>query len=838
MLIPSPESLIGDSKAVDLAKDTISNTIITMSDNISSSLQDDALVASDASNSSKEVAREKALINNENENKNSIFMNIFYAVIYGTVGFIALDYVSRLPTDPEFLSNCGDFVGGLISIGFYSITSILQMLFGDSDKDNSTGSSSNKPESLNYKGRSDNSNNQATIEYNKDPQPSILDKAKGLFIKDKPESNNKSSELRNIFVLGSNPERGESSNSKSNDSRANAILGLGDSLPSLNLPKMPSLNTPYIPSLPDLPSMPNLPTISNPVSHLAAGFNGIISSGEDSRNALSKSGGKMLKNLTNTGGDLLNGVSNTGGAILNGVSNTGGVILNGVSNTGEVLLHGVSNTGTTVINGVSNTGEALVKGVSNTGGAFVNGVSNTGNNILNGISDTFNTNHSKIPVPSRLVSPWGASYTDPSIKFNEDENSLLESTKKFFKRQGDNTFTEIAPNAGPLPTNLRESMIPIITLNNSNQHIELEPYLDESETEGGTEVIYIINNVTPSLLDESFPASGRKASGTEGDEITQLERTITDHSEYINLEDRKDVKSIIQNYGEQIRLLTEGLDQRDLIIQRTEDVLLFQEKEIISLVQLERQQECTIIVQSGELEEKQVEMDIQDETIQSQLETIKQQRSAIEIQREAVQKSMFALTTLTNNIQFDNGKSLLTKEDVKLLVESVTDTADINTTEIIKPRFEEISSRTLYTISEEVDTSPQYLGLGITSQDNVNLLLEAPLNLDNYRPTRSTSLNDHEPLTRSTSLQNENPPRSTSLQNDLPTRSSSLKIPFLRDGPLAGPSEVQNEPLTRSSSLQNEPLTRFTSLPHQAKEFWNPQPENTLVSKVKWKYGL
>lgn len=822
-IIKEAESIIGDPKAVALVKDTI----ISISENISSggALQEDAL-ASDENNLSKEVVREnvendEALINNEKENKNSIFMNIIYAVIYGTVALVTLDYVSRLPTDPEFYSNCSDFVGGIVSIGLYSITSILQMLFGEPNNDNSKGSSgSNTSESLNNKGRSDNSNNMQTIEYKKDPQPSILDKAKTLFIGDKPQSNNNSSEPKYIFKIGSDPERGESSNSKSNDSRANNILGFGNSL------KMPSLNTPYISSLPDLPSMPKLPTISNPL-------NGIINTGDDIISGASKSGEKALKSITKAGVAVLNGTSNTGEALLYGASNTGDTLLKGVSNTGDALLHGITNTGTSVIKGVSNTGEALLKGVSNSGEALAKGVSNTGNNIGNGISDIFNTNQSKIPVPSRLISPWGAEYRDPSIKSNEDGNSLLDSTKKFFKRQGDNTFTEIAPNTGPLPTNVRESMIPMITLNNSNQHIELEPYVEESDTEGGTEIIYIINNVTPGFQDA--PESNQSI-GFEGDEITpmELERTIMDHSEYINEENRKDQRSIIHNYGNQIRLLSEGLDERDEIIKTTGDVLMFQEKEIVTLIQVERQQQSTIMGQTNELDDNLLELNTQNEIIQSQIETINQQESVIKIQREAVHKSLIALNTLTNNIQYDNGQSLLTREDVKLLVESVTDTADMETTEIIKPRFEQISSRALYTIQEEVDTSPQYLGLGITSENN--LLLGAPLDLDNYRPIRSTSLNDHEPLTRSTSLQHnehptrstslqqhENPPRSTSIQNDHPTRSTSLRVPTSH-----GDTEVQNEPLTRS-----------TSLPHKVEEFWDRQPDNkSLVSKVKWKYGL
>jgi len=613
-MIKEAESLIGQGLP-EVVKEVISNTVITLSENMSSDIE---APLETVVTEKKAIVDTEPLIKDEIETKDTEVIKTIQKVFYVVMAFVAIDFFTGFPSnvtlnDPQIMSYLGDFVGGLVSIGFLTISSLLQMLFGNSDKDNSPGPSSSTSDLSNNTERSGNNFGQDAIEYKNNSQSSLRESPGIKFIMDKADSIGKGIESKASHILG----RGESSNNNSNSflsggtssgsSKADLILGFMDSIPSL--PSTSSIST--------------------------------------------------------TGGNIINGISSTGGSIVNGISNTGGSIVNGISTTGVNIAKDISNTGGIIIKDLSSTGGSIIKDISTTGGSIIKDLSSTGGSILKDVSDSLNTS-----INTGAHSPLSTK--------EDNSSSFLDKTKHFLSRDGDRTFTN-EPNTGPLPTNLKDSMIPIITLNDSTKSIEFDPILEACYT--NNEVEYTVNNL--------------------GEDIMQLSKTIENHSQSINLEDTKDIRGIIHQYVEQIRIQSEALNERDLQIQMNEDVLLFQEKELKYHKQFEREQEITILRQTGQLKEKDLEISVQEETIKYQIETIERQRDVveelndlrlqtseqkevIEKQREAVQKSLVALQTLANNIKYDNGNSLLSKEDVKLLIESIT--SDETTTEVIMPR--------------------------------------------------------------------------------------------------------------------------------------------------------
>lgn len=145
-VIKEAESLIEES-VPEIAKEVISNTVNTMGDNMSSDVS--ITPEKDVKDNKDIIITPETLSTDENENKNGVIRKILYTILYGGLGIVAFDLMTRvtIPTiDPDIFSHFTDFVGGVASLGFFTVSTLLKIFFGNSDKDDSTNSTSNSPD--------------------------------------------------------------------------------------------------------------------------------------------------------------------------------------------------------------------------------------------------------------------------------------------------------------------------------------------------------------------------------------------------------------------------------------------------------------------------------------------------------------------------------------------------------------------------------------------------------------------------------------------------------------------------------------------------------------------
>lgn len=862
-IIKQTESLIGNSLPESF-KEAITNSFVSISEAEGrTSSQANSLKSSDVTTSLDEEIQ----INEDkpkDKDESSIFMSLLYTIVYGTVGLVAIDMISRIPHDPEFYSSLGDFASGIVSIGILSVTSLLQMIFGtnDNNNNNNSGSNSNKPDSFFNKWRSD-SNDTLAIESKKDGQQSkllrfkegIASALRGDEIReDKLNKNGKicieyktEPEPLKYLQITENIKsalRGDEPNTTNkkvkfsvNDSRADDILGLSN----------------YLPSFP---------------------LNGSSSSSNN-----------------NT---ILGGVSNTATNLYNDVSNTGRNIVNGVTNTGENLVNVAQEKGKNVIYGASNITKNIATAVAD---PFIPTTSYTpktsykeaqGSTLFSNpfsSNDNFISNDSVKEAVKTHISPWGAEYKDPQRselrdRMKEDNStSVLNSAKKLFLRRGDENLS--TNPTGPLRTNLTDSMIPIVDMHksgdgtieqNSNVPIlalndepmqlgsHLDPIYETLVLSDNTQsnnprdsqngVIYIYNNIITQPVQEQEVITAK----------VPLDRTIENQSHFMDGLSPKEAMDIIHSYGEQILDLTNAINMK-------EDLLLFQEKELKSQHDFQRSQENTIYGQDKVIVEQSRELD-------SQHDTLNIQREAIEKQALALQKARAALKTLTNSINFNNENSLLTRGDVDQMVNGISN--EVVSKEIIPNRFEALRNNAINTnYGDHNITYTKELGQDILAEynnNNANRMLTQdkipvssregihPMDVpergtligkDNFMPhppIRSTSLgadyimsheendnNVNQALTRSQTM------KETSSRIPLPTRSFSLGEITPNDS-ISSVNEVQNSrrlPTIREDNTAEIPQTlkRSNTEPAIHKEFWDPQPENAIVKvKGRWKF--
>lgn len=633
--LPISDNEIKVGTVTEFVKDVMSNTVVTLSDNMSTSID------TPRENSSI-VNKPDTLIINEDETKeedNNGYFNIIQKVFYVAIAFVAIDLVTGFPSnitfnDPEIISYLGDFVGGIVSMGLVGISTILQIIFGDSDNDKDNSKRSDKSVRFFSHDRPEKEV-KMTLEYKDSENNSVK------MIKDK---------ITKAIQFNNSHHFNGSESSTGSNIRADTILGFNNSGPS--------------------------------------GLNSMSSKGQELLGDISNLG----QNVLNKGDKLIKDISHSSERLVNNTSNTGQNIMTSISNNGTQLISSMSN----ISNPLTSSGE----GSSNSRLSWGKSYTNLGLNN------------------EKLISPWGASFSDPRKETIDD--GLLDSTIRLFKRQGDRTFARY-PNSGPLETHLTDSDIPIIQINDRRLDltdpnvynpsplttIDEEPVFEERNSKRrsdpqsihSTEEIFIINNVIDNQDYNNYDDSLNSR-------IKSLEEDIINSTTNINSETKDQIKSLIHYYTDEVRTLYEIVDkkdyqihERDTHIQMDQDVLKFQEKEIKVLKTHELEQEHLIKDQEKNLIQSHIALTSQEEVIFDQSKTIENQLKMIEIQdnkigelRKAINQCETALVSLAGSIENTNGESLLNENDRKEFIRSLITG---NSTEEIKPRFEELRNRSV-----------------------------------------------------------------------------------------------------------------------------------------------